>query len=187
MRWLLATTVWAFLAGAAAAETRAAPRALRLEVIVDAPAHEAWEIWTTNEGVQSFFPGAAAGGTNIRLEPGGPYEYFFLPENPVGMRGCDGCVILGYQEGRMLSFTWTNRPEMAVRPHRTHVVLHFEPISKRRTRVVFVQDGWGEGPEWDIAFDYFARGWPPVLAAYQAHFARLSASPHHQRGHPPAA
>jgi uncharacterized protein YndB with AHSA1/START domain len=146
-----------------------ASHAIELETIVEAPAMEAWALWTTNEGVQSFFPGAE-NGTNIRLEPDGPYEFYFLPENPVGMRGCDACVILGWQEGKMLSFTWTNRPDHAVRPWRTHVILRFEEIAPRRTRVTFEQDGWGDGADWQIAHDYFASAWPRVLEAYRASF-----------------
>lgn len=143
-------------------------RVLAKEIVVEVDAKTAWAAWTTNEGAQSFFPGAR-NGTNIQLRPGGPYEFFFLPDNKPGVRGCDGCVILGYQEGVMLSFTWTNRPEMAVRPHRTHVVLHFEALGPKRTRVNFVQDGWGVGPDWDAAYDYFDDGWSRVLTAYKAY------------------
>jgi uncharacterized protein YndB with AHSA1/START domain len=142
------------------------PQSLRIEVIVNAPATEAWSLWTTNEGVQSFFPGAE-NGTNIELRPDGPYDFFFLPENPEGMRGCDGCKILGWQEGKMLSFTWANRPDHAVRPYRTHVTLRFEEIAPGKTRLLFEQDGWGEGADWQIAYDYFADGWARVLEAFR--------------------
>lgn len=149
---------------------------LRRETVVDAPAQNAWVLWTTNEGVQSFFPGAK-NGTNIRLQPDGPYEFFFLPENPEGSRGCDGCKILGWQEGKMLSFTWTNRPDHAVRPWRTHVVLRFEEIAPGKTRVTLDQDGWGEGDDWRVAYDYFADAWPRVLEAYRARLAAQALTP----------
>jgi uncharacterized protein YndB with AHSA1/START domain len=148
-------------------------RAVVKEVVVAADAMRAWSLWTTNEGFQSFFPSATMS-TNIALRPGGPYEVFLIPDAPAGRRGCDGCVILGYQEGRMLSFTWTNTPDMAVRPHRTHVVLTFTPIGAAGTRVRLVQDGWGTGPDWDVAFRYFDSAWARVLDSYKA---RLEAAP----------
>ena len=155
----------------------ATPPTIELETVVNATAEEAWTLWTTNEGVQSFFPGARNGGTNIRLAPDGPYEFFFIPENPPGMRGCDGCVILGFQKGKMLSFTWTNRPDHAVRPHRTHVTLRFQPLSATATRVTLEHDGWGEGEDWRVPYDYFAAAWPRVLEAYRRGFADSEPTP----------
>lgn len=147
-------------------------RSVKAEVVVPTDALSAWRLWTTNEGVKSFFPAATGLETNIALRPGGPYELFFMPDAPEGSRGCDGCVILGFQEGRMLSFTWTNRPDMATRPHRTHVVLNFDPLSARQTRVTLVADGWGVGPDWDVAYDYFSAAWPRVLDAYRRRLER---------------
>lgn len=151
---------------ASAPDLPAVYRPVVKQVVVAADANSAWALWTTDEGFQSFFPGPPGFQTNIKLEPGGPYEVFLIAANPKGMQGCDGCMILGFQEGRMLSFTWTNRPDMAVRPHRTNVVLTFETVSPKQTRVTLVQDGWGVGPDWDIAHAYFDRAWGHVLAAY---------------------
>jgi uncharacterized protein YndB with AHSA1/START domain len=153
-----------------------APEAIEVEVVVNAPAFEAWARWTTNEGVQRFFPGAS-NGTNIELRPDGPYEFFFLPENPAGSRGCDGCRILGWQEGKMLSFTWANRPDMAMRPYRTHVTLRFEALARDKTRVRLAQDGWGEGEDWRVARDYFASAWARVLEAYRDSFEESAGQP----------
>lgn len=159
--------ILALMLAASPAAAGASDHAIRSEILVAAPARDAFALWTTNEGVQSFFPGAKNGGTDIRLAPGGPFEIYFLPDNPEGMRGCDGCVFLGFEEGRMLSFTWTNRPDHAVRPYRTHVTLRFEPLTPTVTRVSLEQDGWGESAEWKVARDYFADAWPRVLAAFR--------------------
>lgn len=151
-----------FLAGV----EEGAYRAVVKEVVVPTDTLSAWSLWTTNEGFKSFFPSETIE-TNIRLEAGGPYEVFLLPGAPEGQRGCDDCVILGYEEGRMLSFTWTNRPDMAVRPHKTHVVLSFMPLGDEETRVTLTQDGWGTGPDWDVAYQYFDSAWGHVLESYK--------------------
>lgn len=152
---------------AGAATEASGYRAVVKEAVVQTDADAAWALWTTNEGFQSFFP-AQAMTTNIELRPGGPFEVFLIPDAPQGSRGCDDCVILGYEEGRMFSFTWTNRPDMAVRPHKTHVVLTFTPLGENVTKVTLVQNGWGTGPDWDVAFEYFDSAWGHVMESYKA-------------------
>lgn len=164
MRILSAAAALALTVGAADA---AGYRSIVGEVTVPTDAVSAWRLWTTDEGFKSFFPGGAALETNIELRPGGPFEVFMIPGAPEGARGCDGCTILGYEEGRMISFTWTNRPDMAVRPHRTHVVVSFDPVSEHSTRVTLVADGWGAGPDWDAAYAYFSKAWVGVLQSYR--------------------
>lgn len=152
-------------------------RAITEEIVAPTDAVSAWALWTTDKGFQSFFPRASGEefDTHIELRPGEPFEVFFA-KGPPGERGCDDCRILGYQEGRMLSFTWTNRPDMAVRPHKTHVVVTFEPLGENQTRVTLVADGWGDGPDWDLAYDYFSGAWAEVLQSFKARLAEESAS-----------
>ncbi|MEQ8861738.1 MAG: SRPBCC domain-containing protein [Pseudomonadales bacterium] len=142
-------------------------RSIVHEVIVPTDACSAWAMWATDEGFQSFFPGGPGLKTHIELRPGGPFEIFIIEGAPEGSRGCDDCVILGFEEGRMFSFTWTNRPDMAVRPHKMHVVLTFEPLSEGETKVTLVSDGFGIGPEWDESYEYFIGAWGAVMAAYE--------------------
>jgi hypothetical protein len=39
------------------------------------------------------------------------------------------------------------------------VILDFEPVGESKTKLRFTQTGWGEGAEWDKAYDYFDRAW----------------------------
>ncbi len=131
-------------------------------VVVELPVAEAWRLWTTPDGVASFFAPAS----NIELRPQGPFELFFLPDAEPGQRGSEGTIILGYQEERMLSVSWALPPYMVeVRPHHTHLLFRFEPLDAERTRVSLTHSGWGEGEAWDTAFGYFERVWPHVLGS----------------------
>ena len=38
------------------------------------------------------------------------------------------------------------------------------------TKVSLTQVGWGDGGEWDQAFDYFAKAWPRVLGNLKKRF-----------------
>ena len=64
----------------------------------------------------------------------------------------------------MFSFTWNAPPELKeVRNERTHVFLRFIEINERETRLLFHQDGWGEGGEWEKSFEYFNYAWKKVV------------------------
>ncbi len=143
-------------------------RALRKEVTVAAPAEEVWKAWTTEEGLKTFF----APGAKVELTVGGAYEIYFLPSNPPGKRGADDCNVLAFEPMKRLAVTWNAPPQFPnVRKLRTRVVLEFEPVSARETRVKFTQDGWGWGQEWDATYAYFDKAWDGVLGNLKKRFA----------------
>jgi len=66
----------------------------------------------------------------------------------------------------MLSFTWNAPPELPeARWQRTHVVVRLRELAADETLVTLRHDGWGEGGEWDAAFEYFSRVWGGVVLA----------------------
>jgi len=135
-------------------------RAIRGEVVVDASLDEAWRTWTTEEGIRSFF----APDGHVQLQVNGPYEIFFNPQAQPGRRGADEMRILAFQEKKMLAFTWNAPLHLPkVRKQCTHVVLRFQEVAQGRTKVTLFHDGWGEGGEWDQAFDYFQRAWLQIV------------------------
>lgn len=135
-------------------------RVIRSEVVVTAGADAVWKAWTTPEGITSFFAPAC----NVELEVDGRYEILFAPHAQPGSRGAEGTRILALQPPKMLSFTWNAPPHLRdVRHQRTHVVVRPHPLSDGRTKVTLIHDGWGEGGEWDQAFQYFVRAWNEVV------------------------
>jgi hypothetical protein len=42
-------------------------------------------------------------------------------------------------------------------------VLRFSPEPGGGSRVVLSHGGWGDGGEWDLAFDYFTRAWREIV------------------------
>ena len=136
-------------------------------VTVKAPVAEVWRAWTTTAGIKSFF----APDARIEARPGGPFEIHFNPYAKPGMKGADDMVFLALQENRMLSFTWNAPPHLPeARGQRTSVVVRMKPAGEGATEVRLVHTGWGEGGQWDQAYDYFDKAWGRVLANLEKRF-----------------
>ena len=142
-------------------------RRLIKEITVAAPVDSVWEAWTTPEGARTFFSSS----NKIELRPGGPYEIYFIKEAAYGLRGSEGCRILSYLPDEMLSFEWNAPPDFGrLRNQHTQIILRFESISPKQTRVILTQTGWGVGDNWDRLYDYFDRAWAFVLGNLKKRF-----------------
>lgn len=135
-------------------------RRITQTISINAPVSEVWKAWTTEEGAKTFF----APECSIKLQVGGAYEMYFDPTGPKGERGGEGLTILALQPERMLSFTWNAPPSLPeVRGQLTHVTLYFQEEGENQTSLQLIHDGWGEGGQWDQAFEYFTRAWKEVV------------------------
>lgn len=129
---------------------------------VDASLETVWLKWTTHAGLKTFF----GLDNKIELTPGGPYEIYFLLDQPVGRKGGEGNRVLSFVPNQMLSFTWNappQIPEIRNQKYRTWVVVNYRQISQERTEVTLNHLGWPEGEKWDETFDYFQRAWGIVM------------------------
>lgn len=145
----------------------AAERAIDRQVVIAASVDQAWEAWTTREGIVSFFAPDAV----IEPRVGGAFHIHIDPTAPPGMKGADDMRFLALQPKRMISFDWNAPPNLPqARAQRTFVIVRFEPVSERETRVSLHHTGWGDGGEWDQAFAYFDRAWGNVLANLKKRF-----------------
>ena len=135
-------------------------RVINGQVNVSASLTEVWHAWTTEEGAQSFF----APKCRIDLRPGGSYEMLFDLDAEHGKQGGEGMVVLAVQPKRMLAFTWNAPPDLpSVRGQMTHVIIRMLETEAGETLVTLRHDGWGDGNEWEDAYQYFSRAWPDVV------------------------
>lgn len=154
-------------------------RTITLEATVDAPPDRVFRLWTTEEGIRSFFAPTA----RIDPRPGGRYTIVFAPEHdPEGVSfGTEGARILRYEPGRALWFEWASFQSFAPppgaggppvwpeerdrRPIPTWVEITFEPVAGApgRTHLRFVERGFGAGEKWEVAHAYFWGAWAGVL------------------------
>lgn len=155
------------LLGLNGANAVAAERSLDKEVVVNATLEQAWNAWTTREGIVSFFA------PDAKIEPkvGGAFQIYIDPGAPAGMKGADEMRFMALQPHRMISFDWNAPPSLPeARAQRTFVVVRFAAVDGKNTRVSLHHTGWGEGGEWDKAYAYFDRAWGNVLANLKRRF-----------------
>ena len=142
------------------AESNRRDMAIICEITVPASISDVWQAWTTEAGATTFFAPAC----KIDLKPGGAYEMYFDLDAPIGEQGGEDMIILAIQPENFLSFTWNAPPDLPqVRGQMTHVVVRLIEVDPEHTQVSMRHDGWGEGGEWDLAFEYFTRAWGEVV------------------------
>src|SRR5687767_9335261 len=103
-----------------AAPLCAAERSIDKDVVVNATIDQAWDAWTTREGIITFFA------PDAKIEPrvGGAFQIYIDPGAPAGQRGADEMRFLALQPKKMLSFDWNAPPHLAeARAQRTFVVV----------------------------------------------------------------
>ncbi len=155
------------LAMAVSLQARAAERAIDKSVDVPATLDEAWQAWTTREGIVSFFAPEA----NIEARVGGAFHIHIDPGAPAGSKGADDMRFMALQPRQMISFDWNAPPSLPeARAQRTFVIVRFEPLGDKLTRVSLHHTGWGTGGEWDKAHAYFDRAWAGVLGNLKKRF-----------------
>ena len=151
-------------------------RTIRLEKTVACTPARTFALWSTDEGVRTFF----APGSRIGRGAGDEYTILFKPvDDPQGLsHGTNGARILASVPGRFLAFEWItfagdaslgpNGPPLAA-PHirnelplPTWVEIDFLP-SEQGTRVAFRHYGFRDGELWSASQTWFTRAWQGVL------------------------
>jgi uncharacterized protein YndB with AHSA1/START domain len=137
------------------------------EVTVKASPADVFTLWATPEGLKRFLVESC----KVDLRIGGPYElYFSGPDVPQADRGSNGCQVLSYVPGEMLSFSWNAPPKFPEeRTQRAWVVLTFTPVEPGHTKVRLVHTGFGTGGQWPQVREYFDAAWGRVLGALKEH------------------
>ncbi len=144
------------------------PPPIRNSAVVEAPLAQAWNAWTTVEGIVAFL-GVKA---DVDLRPGGIYRVAFKTDAPTPReQGNDGRII-ALEPMKMLSVTWMTPMHMQeLSGNSTTLTLYFTAIDGgKRTQVDLINSGYGLGPRWHEAYDYNVRGWDRVLSVLEYRF-----------------
>ncbi|MBL0922153.1 MAG: SRPBCC domain-containing protein [Phycisphaerales bacterium] len=135
-----------------------AEKVLRWEVVVDAPVADVWRAFTVEEQVEKWM----VPNSQIDLRIGGAMLNNYSVEGPLTPE-TPGTIIhtyLAIEPERMIASRVTV-PEGAPVPkciEESWGVTRFEPLPGNRTRITLSSCGWGEGPDWDAAEEFFRSG-----------------------------
>jgi uncharacterized protein YndB with AHSA1/START domain len=143
---------------------------IEYEFTVDASPSEVYNAWSTAEGIKTFF----APDGNVNLKKFGDYHIYFFPDMQPGSRGAEDERVISFEEDKMISHTWGFPPAFPdLRANQKTVVnVRFIPVGDGKTKVHFIQSGWGHSEEWQKSYDYFVNAWGNVvLARLQYRFA----------------
>lgn len=135
-------------------------RILAMSIEINASVDSVWSRWTTESGRKKFF----APSSKMELTTLGFMEILFVPQAPEGQRGAENNRVLSFQDKQMLSFTWDAPPSFPeVRKQRTIVVVRFEKLTDKKTKLTLRQMGWGHGADWDGVYNYFTKAWSEMV------------------------
>ncbi len=130
---------------------------------INAPIEKVYQTWTSTEGIRTFF----APDGKVELKSFGKFHIYFFPDAPEGQRGSENNVVLSFEENKMFSFTWDFPPSLlSLRENqRTVVLIRFIKLDENRTRILFIQSGWGSSEDWQKGYAYFKSAWGDVVLA----------------------
>ncbi len=132
---------------------------------VSIPQSEAFQRWTSREGVNTFFGEDA----HIQLCKNGAYEIFFSMSAPEGYRGSEGCHIIDFHRPTFIEFTWNvppSFPELREIGYQSLVRVSFYEIDKHLTKVILDNTFPSAPQELEGVRRYFERAWDHVMKAF---------------------
>jgi len=148
---------------------------LRWVCEVDGSLDEVWAAFTTKEGIESWMVPVA----EIDLRVGGTLKTNYDKKAGIGGPGTIVHHILSFEPKRMITsrFDAPENAQVAKIAEKSWGITYFDEIGPVKTRITLVACGYGEGPEWDKARDFFQKGNAWTLDRLREKFKKSSANP----------
>jgi uncharacterized protein YndB with AHSA1/START domain len=126
-------------------------------ILLQCPAHRAFEMFTRNSDLESWLVELA------EVEPvvGGRYELFWQPDDREN-NSTIGCKVTAIEHDRCIAFEWRSPKQFKHFANNadplTHVVVFFIPCGDN-TEVHLIHSGWRHSEEWEEARQWQDRAW----------------------------
>jgi len=138
--------------------TASGERVVRVETLLRQSPERVWKAFATEEGLRCWI----APVVHLDLRTGGMLLTNYDSAAAVGGPGTISLEIMNYVENEEITFRVKLNDRFSERLRREdgHLqeVVELQRQGDGGTKVVSSMVGWGDGEEWDRAFDFFARG-----------------------------
>lgn len=138
--------------------TSTGERVLRLEIVTPIAKEEAWKLFSTEKGLKKWI----APVVSLDFRVGGEIVTNYDTSKSAGDPGSVRLPIINYLDGELItlkvnlnsSFTDKVRQE----DRNLQEVIQLVDLGGGKTRIISSMLGWGSGPEWDKAYEFFRGG-----------------------------
>jgi uncharacterized protein YndB with AHSA1/START domain len=138
--------------------TSSGERVVRVETLLRQSPERVWKAFSTEEGLRCWI----APVVNLDLRTGGVLLTNYDRAGAIGGPGTISLDILNYVENEEITFKVKLNDKFPERLQREdgHLqeIVELQRQQDGGTKVVSSMVGWGNGQEWDRAFEFFARG-----------------------------
>lgn len=138
--------------------TQTGEKVLRLEVILPVNIKEAWELFTTDEGLKKWIAPLA----HIELKTGGYILTNYDKSKSLTDSSAIKLSIVNYIEHELftLRVNLNNNFSKAVQSEDENLqeIIQFIELEPKKTKIISSMVGWGQGDDWNKAYNFFVRG-----------------------------
>jgi hypothetical protein len=138
--------------------TKTGEKVLRLEAIIPLDKNKAWQLFTTDEGLKKWIAPLA----HIELRTGGFILTNYDKTKSLTDSSSIRLAILNYIEQELFTLKVKlndNFPKsIQEEDGNLQEIIQFIPAGPKKTKIISSMIGWGQGPEWTKAYNFFVKG-----------------------------
>jgi hypothetical protein len=138
--------------------TQTGEKVLRLEAILPIDKKEAWQLFTTDEGLKKWIAPVA----HIELKTGGYILTNYDKTKSLSDSSSIRLIILNYIEHEIFTLKVKlndNFPKSVQNEDgNLQEIIQFITVGPKQTKIISSMIGWGEGDDWTKAYNFFVRG-----------------------------
>ena len=138
--------------------TSTGEKVLKLEVVLPIDINEAWQLFTTDEGLKKWIAPVA----HIELKNGGYIVSNYDKNKSLSDSSSIILPIINYIERELftLKVELNNNFSKQAQEEDQNLqeIIQFIPVGPKKTKLISSMIGWGQGEHWTKAYNFFVRG-----------------------------